>query len=746
MLSSIQNELNPQQLKAVQHTRGPVLVSAGAGSGKTRVLTYRIAHLIFSGEAALEDIFCVTFTNKAASEMKERVEKLLKDSQIPIFKNPWISTFHSACVRILRSHIQLLDYTPQFLIYDSSEQLSLVRKVMVDLNLDVKAYPPKQFQSKINQIKTKLFKQTQQLKPNIGFNQMEIDVYYAFEKELKKLNALDFSDLLLKTYEIFKNHSNVLDSYKNKFKYLMVDEYQDTNQIQYELIKMLSEDHRNLFVVGDEDQSIYSWRGADIQNILNFQKDFFEAKVIKLEKNYRSTQTIVSAASELIKNNKTRNEKVLFTENQKGELITLQQLSTEYDEARFVASMIKELSTFHSLSECAVFYRTNAQSRVLEDEFRMKNIPYKLLGGQQFYERMEIKDILAYMKLIATKKDDVSLKRILNVPVRGIGKSTLNKLEQYAFLKNKPIFEIFKNAFEEKIFNARTQAKLEGFFEMIESLILKSKTLSITQLYVQILKQTQYSQKLQQEGSLESLTRLENLKEFHNALVQFEKSRDEEANLLNFLEEMSLVSSADTEVDPHHVTLMTLHISKGLEFPFVFIVGLEEGLFPSTQSIYAHDESRLEEERRLAYVGMTRAQKKLFLSYAKTRHVWGEERHHPPSLFLNEIPTEFIQENPLNLFNKNIKKRFLSQQKQLSTFSQNEDFHSSSSFPEYENFSDEFNSEQSFQKGMKVRHPKFGVGSIYQLEGQGEKQKISVMFKDRRIRKFMGQYAQLQPL
>lgn len=760
-VKSFSDGLNLPQKEAVETLNGPLLILAGAGSGKTRVLTFRMANLIAQGEATPTQILAVTFTNKAAKEMQHRITNLLLDMGIRVLEPLWISTFHSTCARILRNEIHLLGYQPFFGIYDDSDQLSMVKKVMDQLNINDKIHSPKGFQAKINHAKQLA------LDPDSvsrrGFTFMEdksIEVYRLYEQEMKKANSLDFGDLLMKTYELFMMYPDVLQSYRDQFQYIMVDEYQDTNHIQYLLVKMLSEQHRNICVVGDEDQSIYSWRGADITNILSFEKDFPECKVIKLEENYRSTKNIVNAASFLIKKNTQRKDKTLFTQNTDGDLIRVREEMNEYDEARFVVSQINQIirDSDKSPNDFAIFYRTNAQSRVLEEQLRSHAIQYKMVGGMKFYDRMEVKDVLGYLKVILNQGDDVAIKRIINTPARGIGKTTVEKIEDVAVSQNMRFYDAILYVAEQRLVHAGAAKKLIAFRNLMDELVLKGKDHSLSETYLQVLDRSEYILRLKTENTPEALGRIDNLEELDNAIKQFEQERGEEATLQTFLEEMALVSDAD-DVDQNapRVTLMTLHISKGLEFPVVFIVGMEEGLFPSSRSFEDNDPEAVEEERRLAYVGITRARERLFLTHARTRKVWGQEQNHPPSRFIAELPKEFLQmETSMQ------RPRFLDQHGGGSStiyhsggtgrpgYSQpraarrgQDEF---DSLPNYEDFSDDptANSSKDFAKGMRVRHPTFGVGSIFQVEGSGDSLKVSVLFSDRTSKKFIVKYARLE--
>lgn len=752
--------LNPPQKQAAESLNGPLLILAGAGSGKTRVLTFRTANLIARGLAAPDETLAVTFTNKAAKEMETRIQSLLKKVGHPVSERLWISTFHSICARILREHIHLLDYKPFFGIYDTADQLSMIKKVLNILGIDEKTHPAKAFAARINNAKTEGLTPEDVKKRPRFMDERSLQVYTKYEYEMKRANSLDFGDLLLKTHLLFCDYPAVLETYQNKFRYIMVDEYQDTNRIQYLLVRKLADGHRNLCVVGDEDQSIYSWRGADINNILDFEKDFPEALVVKLEQNYRSTQTIINAATRVIRNNTQRKDKTLFTENPEGDPIIVREENNEYDEARYVLSEIQALldSTDTSPENIAIFYRTNAQSRVLEEQFRTRGIPYRIVGGMKFYERMEIKDILGYMKLILNPSDDVAFKRVINVPARGIGKTTVDRLEEVAVGLDSSLIEATAHAVDHRELNAGTTSKLRGFLNLLDGLREEARSLSLPELYHAILDATGYVQRLKEEDSVESEARIENLEEFDNAIAKFAEERGEEGTLQSFLEEMSLVSDQDAMDDQNtrSVTMMTLHISKGLEYPVVFIVGLEENLFPSGRAAEEQgDSTAIEEERRLCYVGMTRAEKKLTLTYARNRKVWGVDQQNPPSRFIKELPKEgvLLQSSVARArFSDRMRDRLGHGSDQSSW----DDDQSSSyakhplmdEMPSYEDFGDEsFDTDSGgadLKKGMRVRHPTYGVGSIFQTEGKGSELKVSVVFGDNTVKKFVAKYARLE--
>ncbi len=753
---TITHQLNPAQKKAVETLDGPLLILAGAGSGKTRVLTHRMANLIATGHAAPEEILCVTFTNKAAKEMEHRMFKILSEIGAPVTRDLWVSTFHSFCVRILRQHIDLLDYKKPFTIYDSGDQLAQVKRVMNALNINDKMFPPKSIQSRISNAKM-LGLLPENLKNSrgagISMDPKTLEVYAGYEEEMKRANALDFDDLLLKTYELFRMYPAVLEMYQNKFRYIMVDEYQDTNHIQYLLVQQLAKAHRNLCVVGDEDQSIYSWRGADISNILDFEKDFPEAVVVKLEENYRSTANIVKAATKVISNNTQRKEKTLFTSNPEGSKIQVREERNEYDEARFVAKTIQGMlsSGENNLNDYAIFYRTNAQSRVLEEQLRTLALPYRLIGGIRFYERAEIKDVLGYLRVSMNFRDDMALKRIINVPARGIGKTTVETLEQKASEKKISLFETIQQSINEKVFNAGTTSKLRRFADLIEDLIGQQAQFKLSEFYSIVLEKTEYVAALKKEDTPEAEARLENLDEFDNAIAQFEKERGEEATLSNYLEEMTLASDQD-QIDGqvNAITMMTLHISKGLEYPFVFIVGCEENLFPSSRGDN-EDADDIEEERRLAYVGMTRARQKLWMTHTKIRRVWGQEQMNAPSRFLKEMPKDLYEFSSAVMGAQT--PRFAARQFQntedFSRFrgsSNDDDFAQHSYDDDYSQTTPQVGRDSGYSKGQKVRHPTFGAGSIFATEGAGDTLKISVLFQDNTIKKFVAKYARLEKL
>ena len=631
--------LNPQQRLAAETLEGPVLILAGAGSGKTRALTCRVANLLDHGVPAW-NILALTFTNKAAREMKERIAALVG----PQAEEAWISTFHSTCARILRRDIEKLGYTRSFVIYDDDDQKAVLKEILKRLNIDEKLLPIRELQAKISDAKNRL------LSPDEWFQTTERDfrcqrihdVMMEYETRLRANNALDFDDLLVKTLQLLAEHPPVLDSYRRRFRYVMVDEYQDTNFAQYKLIQLLTAESRNLCVVGDDDQSIYGWRGADIRNILDFEKDYPDATVIKLEQNYRSTANILDAANQVIAHNTGRKEKRLWTEMGEGEAIHLYAAGDERDEAAWIADRIRQMNRRGKpYGDVAVLYRTNAQSRVLEDMLMRANIPYKVFGGQRFYDRKEVRDILAYLRVIVNPADDVSLRRIINVPRRSIGDSTVQELMNHALENDMPLYSALSDMPES--LGARPRKCVMEFFMLITLLMALKETMPVDEFVSTLLDKTGLMEQYKREDSDEARARLENIQEFLGAVTEYVKSA-ENPTLEEYLENVSLVTDLDQAEDNGrgYVTLMTLHSAKGLEFPVVFMTGLEEGIFPSSRSM--QDEDRMEEERRLCYVGITRAQKVLYISRAKQRMLYNQVNHNAPSRFLDEIPPRLLQD------------------------------------------------------------------------------------------------------
>lgn len=638
-MNNLLDNLNKQQREAVEHTEGPLLILAGAGSGKTRVLTHRIAYLINEKNVYPSNILAITFTNKAAREMKERVQNLLEGSY-----DMWVSTFHSACARILRMEIEKLSgYKKNFIIFDTDDQVKLIKECLKELNYNEKNFPPKEMISSISKAKDQLMTPSKFMdRYGRDFRLKKVaDIYSLYQKKLMANNALDFDDILFKTVEIFQNNPDVLQRYQQKFKYIMVDEYQDTNYCQYMLVNLLAKSHRNLCVVGDDDQSIYSWRGADIGNILNFEKDFPDAKVIKLEQNYRSTQTILDAANSVISNNFGRKNKRLWTDNGEGRPIVSYKAMDERDEADFIIGEVDRLSfqEQRSLNNFAILYRTNAQSRVLEEMCMARGIPYKIVGGHRFYDRMEVKDVIAYLRVIQDPEGDLSIKRIINVPKRGIGKATLDTLEDYARQNGISIYEAL--LFVDSIEGIGKKAKnsIKEFVRLIAELMDLAEKESASEVINQVIIRSGYLEELE-KGDDEDQERGKNIKELISAALEYEE-KNEDNSLTGFLENMALMSDIDgLDEEREGITMMTLHSAKGLEFPVVFICGMEEGLFPTQRAFF--EEHQLEEERRLMYVGVTRAKEKLYLTSAFERTLYGNTSYTMESRFLREIPKELM--------------------------------------------------------------------------------------------------------
>ena len=641
---SIYDTLNEQQREAVYHTEGPVLILAGAGSGKTRVLTHRTAYLIEECGVNPYNIMAITFTNKAAGEMRERIDQLVGYGSESI----WVSTFHSTCVRILRRHIDRIGFDTNFTIYDSDEQKTLMKDICKRLNVDTKIYKEKSLLAAISHAKDELISPeeyaTRAAASGDYAKKKQAEIYREYQEALRKNNALDFDDLIVKTVELFRVDAQVLDYYQERFRYIMVDEYQDTNTAQFELVSTLARKYKNLCVVGDDDQSIYKFRGANIYNILNFEKHFPEAVTIKLEQNYRSTQNILDAANSVIANNVGRKRKTLWTDNAQGKKIGFRQFETGYEEAEYIAKDIAgcvQSGAYH-YGDCAVLYRTNAQSRLFEEKFIVSNIPYKIVGGVNFYARKEVKDLLAYLKTIDNARDDLAVRRIINVPKRGIGATTLNRVADYAAEQDLSFYNALKMADDIPTLG-KSAAKIHPFVNFIQVMRSKLELISVSELLQEIIDETGYVKELEAEGTEEAQARIENIDELISKVVTYEEG-EEHPTLSGFLEEVALVADIDSlEEGSDYVVLMTLHSAKGLEFPKVYLAGMEDGLFPSYMSI-AYDSSSedLEEERRLAYVGITRAKEELTITCARQRMIRGETQYNKVSRFVREIPSELL--------------------------------------------------------------------------------------------------------
>ena len=730
--------LNREQQEAVLHVDGPLLILAGAGSGKTRVLTYRIAHLIDKCGVNPWNILAITFTNKAAGEMRERVDKIVGYGSESI----WVSTFHSTCVRILRRYIDRLGYDTNFTIYDTEDQKTVMKSVCQKLQLDSKLYKERMLLNVISHAKDEYISPNEFLLEAKGdFRQEKIaQAYVEYQKELKKNNALDFDDLLVKTVELFQSCPDVLEYYQNRFRYIMVDEYQDTNTVQFKFISTLAHQYRNLCVVGDDDQSIYKFRGANIRNILDFEKVFPDAKVVKLEQNYRSTQNILNAANGVIANNRGRKEKALWTENEQGEPILFQQFQNGYEEAEYVSGEIskKVRKGEAEYQDFAVLYRTNAQSRLFEEKFLYANIPYKIVGGVNFYSRKEIKDILAYLKTIDNGKDDLAVRRIINVPKRGIGNVTLAKVQAYADSRDISFFEALEEAGEIPGLG-KAALKIQPFVHLIHEMRLSLADMSMQDLIQAILDKTGYAEDLKNEDTDESEARLENIDEFINKAVTYEEGA-EEPNLSGFLEEVALVADIDSVEDgDNRVLLMTLHSAKGLEFPYVYLAGMEDGLFPSYMSIAADDPTEeIEEERRLCYVGITRAMKELTITCARCRMVRGETQYNNVSRFVREIPSELLARK--SVMPREPKKPEVPQN--TSYQKAKEAFRTKTFDPQQ--FKVVKADKLDYTVGDQVSHVKFGKGTVLEITEGGRDYEVKVDFERFGVKKMFASFAKLK--
>lgn len=721
-------ELNQQQQLAVQHKNGPLLILAGAGSGKTRVLTERVVALINNRTCHPSQILAVTFTNKAASEMRGRIE-----SRIGTFaREAWINTFHSACLKILRRHGDKVGLPPNFAIFDDSDQISLIKKILIELNIGDKLFTPRSVLEKISRAKDSLISPKDY--PDGDFYQAKVaSVYRRYDEELRRNGCADFGDLIMLTVKLFKKNPEILEHYQDKFLHILVDEYQDTNHSQYTLMKMLAEKHKNICVVGDPDQSIYAWRGADISNILEFERDFPGAKVIKLEQNYRSTKNILAASDAVIENNTSRKPKTLWTENEEGDLIGIVETQDERKEARLVAEKIRDMRVSGtSLKDIAIFYRTNAQSRLFEDELRNLGVPYTIFGGTRFYDRSEIKNIIAYLRLVNNQSDDVCLKRIINTPIRGIGKTTVDRLTSYASNANMSMYEFLTLRLSDTDFSNGTRQKLALFVNLIRQMTELTK-LPLPELVTEAIAKTKYVEALLAEKTDEANDRIANIDELISAVSEAYK-QNPEMKLADFLDQVALISDIDKYSDNEDVLpLMTLHLAKGLEFDHVFIVGLEEGILPHIRAIDESDE--LEEERRLFYVGMTRARKSLCLCHANERMVRGNYNYNVPSRFLEEIPAKYLVQ-----LTRTEKYRHIIKKQEHDSF--DSDFNQ---VQPNEVFDQEIvdSQEPSYHVGQRVRHPVFGSGIIRKTEGPAGKQKLIIQFNSGELKKVSAEFANL---
>ena len=751
--------LNDKQKEAVLATEGPCLVIAGAGSGKTKVLTHKIAYLISEKNVKPYNILAITFTNKAASEMKQRVEKIVGD----VAQEMWMGTFHSICVRILRRFIDRIGFDTSFLIFDTSDQKTVVKECLKALNIDDKTFSDRSVLSEISNAKNEMLTpKAYQAKYSGEFRKEKIgQVYELYQKRLRENNAIDFDDIINYTIDILSENPDVLQYYTEKFKYVLVDEYQDTNKAQFTLVTILASRYGNITVVGDNDQGIYSFRGADISNILNFEKDFPGTKIIKLEQNYRCTGNILKAANVVIKHNENKYEKKLWTENEEGSLPCLYQAEDEYDEANYVVKQIEHLKTEEYLKpkDFVILYRMNAQSRAIEDILRRENIPYKIVGGLKFYERKEIKDTIAYLRLIHNTSDNLSLKRIINEPKRGIGKTSLDKIQEISDRTGTSMYEIIKHA-EEFDLN-RVKANAEEFINLIEDLRLKKQELSISELLKEVLNKSGYTRALELENTVEAETRMQNLEEFLTVAIEFEEESADNT-LPEFLESITLSSDVDEMQDEDNtVTLMTLHSAKGLEFPVVFLVGMEEGIFPGYKSI--GEPKELEEERRLFYVGITRAKQFLHLTCAKHRTIFGSTSYNAVSRFIKEIPDNLLdgvvnndQEEKFNDMSYNWEYGKTSAGK-VTTYKFDEAKNeikqkSTYQFRTAESFLSSLSQKQAnsgvditkYKEGMRIYHKKFGEGIIQKIEAEGDDYKLDIQFDKSGHKRLMAKFANLE--
>ena len=744
---SIYDTLNPEQREAVFHTEGPLLILAGAGSGKTRVLTHRIAYLIDEKGVNPWNILAITFTNKAAGEMRDRVDNIVGFGSESI----WVSTFHSTCVRILRRHIDRLGYDTNFTIYDTDDQKTMMKDVCKLLQIDTKTYKERNLLAAISSAKNEyITPQEYELNAVGDYHKQKIaKVYWEYEKQMRANNALDFDDLLVKTVQLLQSQPDVLEYYQERFRYIMVDEYQDTNTVQFKLISILARKYQNLCVVGDDDQSIYKFRGANIKNILDFESVFEDAHVIKLEQNYRSTENILNAANAVISNNLGRKSKRLWTENGEGDKIQFQQFEDGFEEANFVANdiakHIKEGTRMYK--DHAVLYRTNAQSRLFEEKFIVANIPYKVVGGVNFYARREIKDLLAYLKTIDNGRDDLAVRRIINVPKRGIGLTTINRVQENAQERGVGFYEALRTA--DMIPGiGRGVSKLESFMALMEHFKEKAKTLSISDLMRLVIDMTGYEEELKEEGQEEYEKRKENIDELMSKIASFEESCDEEPTLSEFLEEVALVADIDSlDENSDYVVLMTLHSAKGLEFPEVYLTGLEDGMFPSYMTITSDDPTEVEEERRLCYVGITRAQENLTLTCARRRMVRGETQYNKVSRFLREVPVGLLNSGRVSeqvRFTPPMQEAYRKAQQtfEAKPFQMTADIFDKPK--PAKSFGVNASATLDYEVGDRVRSLKYGEGLVTAITEGGRDYEITVEFDSGSVRKMFAKFAQLQ--
>lgn len=751
--------LNDRQLEAVSYTEGPLLILAGAGSGKTRVLTYKIAYLIEQGIVQPWQILAITFTNKAAKEMKERALSLIENAN-----DVWLGTFHSICVKILKREIELLGYGRDFNIFDELDKEKLVKEVLKKLNMDEKKFVPSSIAYEISKAKDNMIMPDAYTRDAAGDYRKEqiAKVYTIYQKEMKSYNAIDFDDIIMLTVKLFLDHPDRLAYYQNKFRYVLVDEYQDTNKIQFTLISLIASAHGNICVVGDESQSIYGWRGADISNILNFENEFFGAKIIKLEENYRSTQTILKAANEVIKNNSAKIDKNLWTKNLVGEKIKYFSANNEYAEVEYVIDQIDEMCRKEkkTYSNFAVLFRTNAQARVIEDVFMKTGTPYKLIGGLKFYSRKEIKDLTSYLKLLQNPNDAIALKRIINVPKRGIGDSAVDKLVEVADFRGLSLFDVIKDSSNYK--DVRSSGNIMFFRDIMLDLLSKKDKLPVSELMKEILKVTGYEAMLNEEDSKEAENRMENLMEYIGVAMEFEKENADNT-LADFLESIALVADVDNlEEGTEAVTLMTMHSAKGLEFDVVFLVGMEEGLFPSKRSL--DEDERAEEERRLCYVGITRARQKVYVSSASKRTMYGSTSYTIPSRFISEIPEDLFDESIEKKEKPSRNNEFLNNEYARSSavkttkitgsygasskngFGLSVDSFLSNITNKASVVSNETKDISKYSVGSKIKHKKFGIGVICNIEPEGDDLKLEINFETSGFKRLMAKFTPLEIL
>ncbi|MMZ48390.1 ATP-dependent DNA helicase PcrA [compost metagenome] len=738
--------LNPQQKEAVLATDGPLLLLAGAGSGKTRVLTQRIAYLLSEKKVAPWSILAITFTNKAAREMKDRVSAIVG----PDAEDIWISTFHSMCVRTLRRDIDHIGYNRNFTILDSSDQLSVVKQCLKELNIDPKKFDPRAVLGFISTAKNELKTPEQYGDMAMGpIEQVSQRVYTLYQKKLKSNNSLDFDDLIMKTIQLFEEVPEVLEFYQKKFRYVHVDEYQDTNRAQYMLVKMLAAGHKNICVVGDSDQSIYRWRGADITNILNFEKDYPNARTILLEQNYRSTKKILEAANKVISNNFGRKPKNLWTENDDGAVIRYYTADSEHSEAYYIVDQIqKAVDRGRAYRDVAILYRTNAQSRVIEEVFVKSGIPYNIVGGTKFYDRKEIKDMLAYLRLISNPDDDLSLTRIINVPKRGIGAGTVEKIATYAAQQGISMYKAIQEV-DQIGLSARFIDSVVKFARLITELESMQEYLSVTELAEEVLKRTEYREELRREGTLEARSRVENIEEFLSVTMEFERT-NEDKTLVAFLTDLALVADIDkldeTEEDKGNaVVMMTLHSAKGLEFPMVFLAGMEEGIFPHSRALF--EEVEMEEERRLAYVGITRAEQELFLTRALMRTLYGQTKMNAPSRFIEEIPEHLIQAE--GTVQERLAARTGRMDSQMTQPQQRSGVVSMRSQQPKGSTSKASGGQgaeaMDWKAGDKVAHGKWGTGTVVSIKGSGQDLELTIAFPNPTgLKKLLAKFAPIE--